>query len=280
MAAAVRAVRHPHGRHLERSFWPRPRSSRWTGMVFVEDILARAERARRRLRALAGRAARCPRALLARRGATPDSLATVIFSSGSTGVPKGVMLSHYNVLANIEAMAQVFWIGAQRPHRRRAAVLPLVRLHGDHLVPADRGCGAVYHPNPTDAKAIGELVAKYRGTFLLSTPTFCAAYTRKCSARRVRHPALRAGGRGEAARAGGRGVPREVRPGAAGRLRLHRDVAGGGGERARLRGGHAIRRSATSRARWGIRCRAWRRRIVDPADVRADSARIRKACCW
>ena len=43
-----------------------------------------------------------------------DSLATVIFSSGSTGVPKGVMLSHYNILSNIEAMAQVFWINEQR----------------------------------------------------------------------------------------------------------------------------------------------------------------------
>jgi acyl-[acyl-carrier-protein]-phospholipid O-acyltransferase/long-chain-fatty-acid--[acyl-carrier-protein] ligase len=39
----------------------------------------------------------------------------------------------------------------------------------------------VYHPNPTDARAIGELVAKYRATLLLSTPTFCSAYTRKCT---------------------------------------------------------------------------------------------------
>jgi acyl-[acyl-carrier-protein]-phospholipid O-acyltransferase/long-chain-fatty-acid--[acyl-carrier-protein] ligase len=42
-------------------------------------------------------------------------------------------------------------------------------------------CGAVYHPNPTDAKAIGELVEKYKGTFLLSTPTFCSGYARKCT---------------------------------------------------------------------------------------------------
>jgi len=42
------------------------------------------------------------------------------------------------------------------------------------------GCGAVYHPNPLDAQTIGELIARYRVTFLLSTPTFCAAYTRKC----------------------------------------------------------------------------------------------------
>ena len=47
--------------------------------------------------------------------------------------------------------------------------------------PLVAGCGVVYHPNPTDAKAIGELVAKYRATLLLSTPTFCSTYTRKCA---------------------------------------------------------------------------------------------------
>jgi len=148
------------------------------GMVFVEDILARAGTLAR-LRALA--AARfVPAALLAGR-ARPDALATVIFSSGSTGIPKGVMLSHYNVIANIEAIAQIFWIGERD---RIVGVLPFFHSFGYTVTiwfPLIVGCGVVYHPNPTDAKAIGELIAKYRATFLLSTPTFCAAYTRKCS---------------------------------------------------------------------------------------------------
>jgi len=44
------------------------------------------------------------------------------------------------------------------------------------------GCGVVYHPNPTDARAIGELVQKHKATLLLTTPTFCTTYIRKCSA--------------------------------------------------------------------------------------------------
>jgi acyl-[acyl-carrier-protein]-phospholipid O-acyltransferase/long-chain-fatty-acid--[acyl-carrier-protein] ligase len=36
----------------------------------------------------------------------------------------------------------------------------------------------VYHSNPTDAKTIGEITAKYKGTFLVSTATFCSTYTR------------------------------------------------------------------------------------------------------
>ena len=37
-----------------------------------------------------------------------DGLATVIFSSGSTGIPKGVMLTHRNILANVDSAAQLF----------------------------------------------------------------------------------------------------------------------------------------------------------------------------
>jgi acyl-[acyl-carrier-protein]-phospholipid O-acyltransferase/long-chain-fatty-acid--[acyl-carrier-protein] ligase len=152
------------------------------GMVFVEDILVRAGTLARlkTLRALA--AARFAPARLLGGAARPETLATVIFSSGSTGIPKGVMLSHYNVLANIDAMAQLFWIGERD---RIVGVLPFFHSFGYTVTiwfPLIAGCGVVYHPNPTDAKAVGELTAKYQATLLLSTPTFCAGYTRKCSA--------------------------------------------------------------------------------------------------
>jgi acyl-[acyl-carrier-protein]-phospholipid O-acyltransferase/long-chain-fatty-acid--[acyl-carrier-protein] ligase len=109
----------------------------------------------------------------------PDALATVIFSSGSTGVPKGVMLTHRNVLTNIESVRTLFDL---TPSDVMLGVLPFFHsfgFTGTLWFPAIVGFGVAHHPNPTDAKSIGELAARYRGTLIISTPTFSAAYVRK-----------------------------------------------------------------------------------------------------
>jgi acyl-[acyl-carrier-protein]-phospholipid O-acyltransferase / long-chain-fatty-acid--[acyl-carrier-protein] ligase len=110
-----------------------------------------------------------------------DSLATVIFSSGSTGDPKGVMLSHFNLISNIQQVSQVFMLGGRD---KILGILPFFHSFGFMAglwLPAVNGVGVVYHPNPLDAKVIDELVAKYRVTFLVATPTFLQAYIRRCS---------------------------------------------------------------------------------------------------
>ncbi len=110
-----------------------------------------------------------------------DDLATVIFSSGSTGEPKGVMLSHYNIGANIEQMEQVFGLGKSDCV---LGVLPFFHsfgFTGTLCMPAVVGVGAVYHPNPLDAKTIGPLIRDYSITFLLATPTFLQLYMRGCA---------------------------------------------------------------------------------------------------
>ena len=113
--------------------------------------------------------------------ATLDDLATIIFSSGSTGDPKGVMLTHYNIASNIEQLGQTFMLGRQDC---LLGVLPFFHSFGFTVtlcLPAVLGVGVVYHPNPLDLGAVGELVREYRVTFLLSTPTFLQAYLRRCS---------------------------------------------------------------------------------------------------
>ena len=67
-----------------------------------------------------------------------DDLATIIFSSGSTGEPKGVMLTHYNVASNVEQLNQVFLLHSDD---RIMGILPFFHSFGftANAVPAGRG---------------------------------------------------------------------------------------------------------------------------------------------
>ncbi|HEY7825876.1 MAG TPA: MFS transporter, partial [Candidatus Acidoferrales bacterium] len=108
-----------------------------------------------------------------------DDLATVIFSSGSTGDPKGVMLTHYNIASNIEQMGQTFMLDR---HDVLLGVLPFFHSFGFTVtlwLPAVLGVGAAYHPSPLDLGAVGTLVREHCVTFLLATPTFLQAYARR-----------------------------------------------------------------------------------------------------
>lgn len=152
------------------------------GMVFFEEI--RKEFSSAQKIAAAVKAFLLPASWLNRRYFStqrPNDLATVIFSSGSTGAPKGVMLSHHNIVSNVEAISQVIQF---TPHDRIMGVLPLFHsfgFTGTLWLPLLADFGVVYHPNPTDAKTIGETVRKYEATLLISTSTFFAGYLRRCT---------------------------------------------------------------------------------------------------
>ncbi len=109
-----------------------------------------------------------------------EETATIIFSSGSTGEPKGVMLSHYNVAANVEAVGQAITVNDSD---KLLGILPLFHSFGYmSLWYAIRfGMGIVFHPNPLDAGRIGEVVENEAVTFLIATPTFLQIYMRRCS---------------------------------------------------------------------------------------------------
>ncbi len=148
------------------------------GAVYLEDIMAALTKPQKLWALVKARLA--PASWLTPKS-DPDDLATVIFSSGSTGVPKGIMLSHFNLASNVDAVLQLFSLDRRD---RIIGVLPLFHSFGFMAtiwLPLFTGGGVVYHPNPTDAKVIGELIHKHHGTFLLSTPTFCGTYMRKCT---------------------------------------------------------------------------------------------------
>jgi acyl-[acyl-carrier-protein]-phospholipid O-acyltransferase/long-chain-fatty-acid--[acyl-carrier-protein] ligase len=121
------------------------------------------------------------RSLGRREPASVDDLATVIFSSGSTGDPKGVMLTHYSIGSNILQMNQVFGV---IPKDGFLGILPFFHsfgFTGTLCLPAVLGVRAVYYPNPLDGKNIGPLVSEHALTFLLATPTFLQIYMRSCT---------------------------------------------------------------------------------------------------
>jgi len=158
------------------------------GTIYLEDVVAGFTRAAKARMFLVARL--LPAWAINRLFVEPiegETLATVIFSSGSTGNPKGVMLTHRNILANVDAIGQVYTLTSGDV---MLGVLPLFHsfgFTGTVWLPLISGCGVVYHANPIDAKTIGELAARYRATVVISTPTFCASYIRKCEPEQFRH---------------------------------------------------------------------------------------------
>ncbi len=109
-----------------------------------------------------------------------DDIATIIFSSGSTGEPKGVKLSHRNIVCNAESIVAHINVD----HRDRIlGILPFFHSFGYTItiwMPLVIGGSAVFHPDPRQAKEIGELCRKFECTILLATATFLRFYLRRC----------------------------------------------------------------------------------------------------
>ncbi len=148
------------------------------GTVDLEDIMGGLTTGKKLSALLKARLAPA-RMLMTWRRPDPDDLATVIFSSGSTGVPKGVMLTHHNIISNIESFSPIFRFNGDD---RICACLPFFHSFGFTATlwsPLTMGFASHFHPNPMDGAKITEIVREEKLTILMTTPTFLLAYIRK-----------------------------------------------------------------------------------------------------
>lgn len=104
--------------------------------------------------------------------------AAILFSSGSEGIPKGVMLSHENIVANVKQVAEVL-----NMEERDAIIanLPLFHAFGltiTQFLPLLEGCPMICHADPTDALGCAKAIARYRATIMCGTSTFLRLYCR------------------------------------------------------------------------------------------------------
>jgi len=114
------------------------------------------------------------------------SPAAILFSSGSEGEPKGVVLSHQNIIANIKQVSDVL---DTRDDDVIVASLPLFHAFGltvTGLLPMVEGVPALCHPDPTDVVTIAKGISQHNATIFCATSTFLRLFNKN---RRI-HPLM------------------------------------------------------------------------------------------
>ncbi|MBI5380567.1 MAG: AMP-binding protein [Opitutae bacterium] len=143
--------------------------------IYLEDLRAR-------IGATAKLAALCGLTPLPRSPVVdPHATAVVLFTSGSEGAPKGVELTHANLLANVRQMLAVCDV---QERDRVFNALPLFHSFGitvGLLLPLVRGCATFLYPSPLHYRVVPSLVYLQNSTVLLATNTFLNLYARRAN---------------------------------------------------------------------------------------------------
>jgi len=112
------------------------------------------------------------------RAGRPDDTAAILFSSGSEGAPKGVELTHRNIMANVRQISDVLNTEREDVVLSNLPLFHAFGLTATTFLPLLEGIPMVCHPDPTDAVGGAKAVARYRVTVLCSTSTFLRLYVR------------------------------------------------------------------------------------------------------
>lgn len=108
-----------------------------------------------------------------------DDEAALLFTSGSSGEPKGVPLTHRNLLGNV---CQFSTRLAPNNNSSILGALPLFHSFGCTVTlwfPVIEGLDLVTYPNPLETKRLGQLIEQHHITYLLATPTFLRGYMKR-----------------------------------------------------------------------------------------------------
>ncbi|SFG44862.1 acyl-[ACP]--phospholipid O-acyltransferase [Methylobacterium gossipiicola] len=139
-------------------------------LVYLEDIRAGISTADKIRGFLSPR-----RPLVARKGSDP---AAILFTSGSEGTPKGVVLAHRSMLANTAQVAARIDFG---PTDKVFNVLPVFHAFGltaGLVLPLVSGVPVYLYPSPLHYRIVPELVYGSNATVLFGTDTFLAGYAK------------------------------------------------------------------------------------------------------
>lgn len=110
--------------------------------------------------------------------ASPDDTAIILFTSGTEGNPKGVVLTHANILANIEQIEEHVELEESDIFFNPLPTFHCYGLTAGTLWPIFGGYPVVLHPSPLQTKTIAKRIFKTRSTVLFATDTFLQQYMR------------------------------------------------------------------------------------------------------
>jgi acyl-[acyl-carrier-protein]-phospholipid O-acyltransferase / long-chain-fatty-acid--[acyl-carrier-protein] ligase len=144
-------------------------------MLYLEDVGATIS-GFDKLRALVQ--SKFSRALHRRERISPDAPSVVLFTSGSEGLPKGVALSHKNLLANCHQLAARIDFNASDIVLNALPVFHSFGMTGGTLLPILNGIKTLLYPSPLHYRIVPALAYDSNATIMFGTDTFLSGYAR------------------------------------------------------------------------------------------------------